>query len=112
MVIRVDGSVTTGWGLPRDLKVHRNTAEMMPWLKPYLIGKWNDEGEQAITRAALSGRILSRQPRVAPLPGSFSSNAETLSEAWPLRSARPIRWYRLPPIMCGLAQDRLACLAP
>ena len=57
MVIRVDGSKATGWGLPRDLKVHRNTAEMMPWLKPYLQGNWNDEGEQAVTRAALSDRI-------------------------------------------------------
>ena len=71
MVIRVDGSAATGWGLPRDLKVHRNTAEMMPWLKPYLKGKWNDEGEQAVTRAALSDRIRVENAALRPVAGLF-----------------------------------------
>ena len=74
----MDGSTTTGWGLPRDLKVHRNTAEMMPWLKPYLKGKWNDEGEQAVTRAALSDRIRVEAGSAASRYRESSSlNAET-----------------------------------
>ncbi|MEP9389181.1 serine kinase [Mesorhizobium sp. KR9-304] len=71
MVIRLDGTEATGWGLPRDLKVHHNTAEMMPWLKPYLKGKWNDEGEQAITRAALSDRIRVETAARRPIAGVF-----------------------------------------
>jgi len=71
MVIRLDGSAATGWGLPRDLKVHHNTAEMMPWLKPYLKGKWNDEGEQAVTRAALSDRIRVETAARRPVAGVF-----------------------------------------
>lgn len=71
MVIRLDGLVTTGWGLPRDLKVHHNTAEMMPWLKPYLKGKWNSEGEQAVTRAALSDRIRIEAAARRPVAGVF-----------------------------------------
>jgi hypothetical protein len=71
MVIRLDGSSTTGWGLPRDLKVHRNTAEMMPWLKPYLNGKWNDEGEQPVTRATLAERIRVERTARRPVAAIF-----------------------------------------
>ena len=71
MVIRLDGTQATGWGLPRDLKVHHNTAAMMSWLKPYLKGKWNDEGEQAITRAALSDRIRVETAARRPIAGVF-----------------------------------------
>lgn len=71
MVIRLEGASATGWGLPRDLKVHRNTAEMMPWLKAYLTGKWNDEGEQAVTRAALSDRIRVETAARRPVAGVF-----------------------------------------
>lgn len=71
MVMRLDGSTATGWGLPRDLKVHKNTAEMMPWLKPFMTGAWNDEGEQAVTRAALSERIRVEAAARRPIAGVF-----------------------------------------
>jgi len=71
MVIRLDGAAATGWGLPRDLKVHRNTAEMMPWLKPFMTGTWNNEGEQAVTRAALSERIRVEAAARRPIAGIF-----------------------------------------
>lgn len=71
MIIRLDGSATTGWGLPRDLKVHKNTAEMMPWLKPYLKGNWNDEGEQAVTRAALADRLRVEATARRPVAAIF-----------------------------------------
>lgn len=81
MVIRLDGAEATGWGLPRDLKVHRNTAEMMPWLKPYLNGKWNDEGEQAVTRAALSDRIRVETAARRPIAGVFFLERGTAERA-------------------------------
>jgi hypothetical protein len=71
MVIRLDGAAAAGWGLPRDLKVHRRTAEMMPWLAPYLNGKWNAEDEQAVTRAALSERIRIEKAALRPVAGVF-----------------------------------------
>jgi hypothetical protein len=71
MVIQMEGSRASGWGLPRDLKVHRKTAEMMPWLKPYLNGKWNDEDEQAISRAALSDRVRVEAAARRPIAGVF-----------------------------------------
>lgn len=71
MVIRLDGTTATGWGLPRDLKVHKNTAEMMPWLKPFMTGNWNDEGEQAVTRAALAERIRVEATARRPVAGVF-----------------------------------------
>lgn len=71
MVIRLDAAGATGWGLPRDLKVHRNTAEMMPWVKPFLTGKWNDEDEQPVTRAVLSDRIRVETTARRPVAGVF-----------------------------------------
>lgn len=49
------------WGLPRALKVHRRTAELLPWVGP-LSEKWDENDEQGITPAALGDRIA-----VAPL---------------------------------------------
>lgn len=71
MVIRVDGADATGWGLPRDLKVHRKTADMLPWLEPYLKGKWNHEDEQGIARDALSDRLSVAQTARRPIAGVF-----------------------------------------
>ncbi len=45
---------TTGWGLPRDMKVHKKTVEMLPWLTPYFTEQWNEEGEQRLTRNTIS----------------------------------------------------------
>ncbi|MEW9836345.1 serine kinase, partial [Mesorhizobium marinum] len=71
MVIRLEDGRATGWGLPRDLKVHRNTAAMMPWLHQYLGDKWNDEDEQALTRAALSDRVRIEKAERRPIAGIF-----------------------------------------
>ncbi len=71
MVIRTENGTATGWGLPRDLKVHHKTAAMLPWLEPFLAGTWNDEGEQAVTRAALSERIRVERTARRPIVGIF-----------------------------------------
>jgi hypothetical protein len=71
MVIRIGETDASGWGLPRDLKVHRNTAEMMPWLKPYMNGKWDTAGEQALARAALSDLVRVEKAERRPIAGVF-----------------------------------------
>lgn len=57
MIVRLEDGRVTSWGLPRDLKIHEKTAEMMPWLKPFVTDRWNDEQEQPVTRATLSESI-------------------------------------------------------
>lgn len=71
MVIRIGEMDASGWGLPRDLKVHRNTAEMMPWLKPFLNGKWDTAGEQALARATLSDLVRIENAERRPIAGVF-----------------------------------------
>lgn len=44
------------WGMPRSLKVHRNTARMLPWLGP-LGGTWDINGEQPVEMAALAKKV-------------------------------------------------------
>ena len=39
--------------MPRNLKVHRRTAEMLPWVQPLLSGEWSPEDERPVTLAAL-----------------------------------------------------------
>lgn len=44
------------WGFPRALKVHRRTAELLPWLGT-LPDRWDEDGEQGVTLDSLAGRI-------------------------------------------------------
>ncbi len=44
------------WGLPRALKVHRRTAELLPWVGP-LPDRWDENGEQGVSLDRLAGRI-------------------------------------------------------
>jgi hypothetical protein len=41
------------WGLPRSLKVHHRTCELLPAIAPLLGSDWNNEGEQVLTRVTL-----------------------------------------------------------
>jgi hypothetical protein len=41
-------SVMKAWGMPRDLKVHRQSAAMMPWVQPMLTGSWTLENERRL----------------------------------------------------------------
>ncbi|WP_173930929.1 hypothetical protein [Chelativorans sp. Marseille-P2723] len=56
MVLRIEDDDIRAWGLPRAMKVHRKTAEMLPFLAA-VMGSWNDNGEQAIPRARLEGVV-------------------------------------------------------
>lgn len=71
MVVRAQRSSVTGWGLPRDLKVHRKTSEMMPWLQPYLGGEWDIDGEQPVRRVPLTSTVRIEACRHRPIAGVF-----------------------------------------
>lgn len=49
------------WGMPRALKVHRRTAELLPWVGP-LSDKWDENGEQGVSLEALGDRIAIATP--------------------------------------------------
>lgn len=55
-VVIPDSNLARAWGLPRALKVHRQTAKMLPWLGP-LPDIWDDAGEQGVTLERLSDLI-------------------------------------------------------
>lgn len=54
------------WGLPRRLKVHRQTAAMLPWIGD-LPDTWNDEDEQPITLESLRQVATIVDPCALPL---------------------------------------------
>ena len=62
-----DGGRPRFWGLPRALKVHRRTAEMLPRVGALLSDRWNSEGEQVLTRQALRGIVDAPPPRACTL---------------------------------------------
>lgn len=53
------------WGLPRQVKIHRFTAEMLPYVQPVLGSAWDDYGEQPVTLEALRSvlKVESVRPR-------------------------------------------------
>jgi hypothetical protein len=57
-----EGVPSRVWGLPRPLKVHRRTAELMPWVGP-LEDRWDVNGEQAVPLDTIADRIDVMAPR-------------------------------------------------
>jgi hypothetical protein len=55
------------WGLPRPLKVHRRTAELLPAIAPLLTGDWDSAGEQPLTMAALGAIAAVAPPKPVPI---------------------------------------------
>lgn len=57
MACSVAGERPTAWGMPRSLKVHRHTAQMLPWVEPLLVGDWSAEDERQVTLASLRNTV-------------------------------------------------------
>ncbi|UCI07704.1 serine kinase [Mesorhizobium sp. B1-1-8] len=82
MILKVmpDGG-TTAWGLPRKVKIHRNTAAMLPFVAPCLGSSWDRNSEQAVSLECLAeiirieGTIV--RPVAALLHLARSADAET-----------------------------------
>jgi hypothetical protein len=54
------------WGLPRALKVHRQTAGLMPWLQP-MLGEWDAEDEHAVPLRDIARHVEIAAPSPQPL---------------------------------------------
>ncbi|MBL8578060.1 MAG: hypothetical protein JNK47_12595 [Mesorhizobium sp.] len=55
------------WGVPRALKVHRRTAELLSWIGPLPDDRWDENGEQGIALEKIADRIGVMTPEARPL---------------------------------------------
>lgn len=63
--VRTTAEAVVGWGLPRSMKVHRNTVSLLPWSAPLLTGEWSSEDERPLPLANLrqAARVEDCTPR-------------------------------------------------
>lgn len=89
------GERPTAWGQPRSLKVHRQTAEMLPWVQPLLSEDWSAEDERPLALAALRSTVTVESAAarevaaifVLDRSGTASSRCEPASKADVLAAA-------------------------
>ncbi|TGP23988.1 MULTISPECIES: serine kinase [unclassified Mesorhizobium] len=67
MILGAKAGGVTAWGMPRKVKIHRNTAAMLPFLAPCLGDKWDAEGEQAVSLERLAEIIRVEDVRARPV---------------------------------------------
>ncbi|MDX8466472.1 serine kinase [Mesorhizobium sp. VK23B] len=67
MILSATPDGTLAWGMPRKVKIHRNTAAMLPFLSPCLGERWDAEGEQAVPLERLGEIIRVEDVRARPL---------------------------------------------
>ncbi|CDX57337.1 conserved hypothetical protein [Mesorhizobium plurifarium] len=81
MILNARAEGITAWGMPRRVKVHRNTAVMLPFVAPCLGEKWDAEGEQSVSLDCLGKIIRVEDVRARPVAALLhlarSADAET-----------------------------------
>ncbi len=55
------------WGVPRSLKVHKRTAELLSWIGPLPDDRWDENGEQGIALDKIADRIGVMAPEARSL---------------------------------------------
>ena len=66
------GSPPLAYGFPRSLKVHKNTAAMLPWAASRLTDKpWSDEDERPLPLENLKDFSLIESPKPMPVAALF-----------------------------------------
>ncbi|MEP6563910.1 MAG: serine kinase [Mesorhizobium sp.] len=67
MVLSLASGKALAWGLPRAVKIHSKTAEMIPLVQPCLGPSWDRNGEQAVSLERLREiiRVEDSRPRPA-----------------------------------------------
>ena len=67
MILDVAAARPMAWGLPRHVKIHRKTAEMIPRVAPCLGPSWDRNGEQAVSLERLSVIVRIESPAARPV---------------------------------------------
>jgi hypothetical protein len=74
------GGEWRAWGLPRPLKVHRRTAELLPQVGRLLGNAWNAEDEQSVSGKALQSVVDVLPARPVPLAAFIVLSARVVGE--------------------------------
>lgn len=67
MILDAKPQDITAWGMPRKVKVHRNTAAMLPFVAPCLGETWDAESEQPVSLDCLGTIIRVEDVRARPV---------------------------------------------
>ncbi|MDF3213814.1 serine kinase [Mesorhizobium sp. M7A.F.Ca.CA.001.09.2.1] len=81
MILNVASGKVVAWGLPRAVKIHQKTAEMIPQVAPCLGQTWDRNGEQPVSLERLGAIIrvenASARPVAALLHLARSADGQT-----------------------------------
>lgn len=81
MIVNVASGKVVAWGLPRAVKIHKKTAQMIPQVAPCLGQTWDRNGEQPVSLERLAGIVrvenASARPVAALLHLARSANSQT-----------------------------------
>jgi hypothetical protein len=67
MILNVAPPTPVAWGLPRHVKIHQKTAEMIPLVSPCLGHSWDRNGEQGVSLERLSEIVRIESPAARPV---------------------------------------------
>jgi len=86
MILNATAQGITAWGMPRRVKVHRNTAAMLPFVAPCLGEKWDAEGEQSVSLDRLGEIIRVEDVRARPVAAllHLARSADTETRLLPM----------------------------
>ncbi|TPJ82708.1 serine kinase [Mesorhizobium sp. B2-6-2] len=86
MILKASAQGITAWGMPRKVKVHRNTAAMLPFVAPWLDEKWDAEGEQSVSLDRLGEIIRVEDVRARPVAAllHLARSADTETRLLPM----------------------------
>lgn len=81
MIVNLASGKVVAWGLPRAVKIHRKTAQMIPQVAPCLGQTWDRNGEQPVSLERLAGIVrvenASARPVAALLHLARSADSQT-----------------------------------
>ncbi len=81
MIVNVASGKVVAWGLPRAVKIHQKTAQMIPQVAPCLGQTWDRNGEQPVSLERLAGIVrvenASARPVAALLHLARSADSQT-----------------------------------
>lgn len=67
MILDLAADKPLAWGLPRHVKIHQKTAQMIPQVSPCLGPSWDRNGEQAVSLERLSEIVRIESPTARPV---------------------------------------------
>jgi hypothetical protein len=81
MIVNVAAGKAIAWGLPRHVKIHQKTADMLPFVSSCLGSSWDINGEQAVSLERLRAILRVETPGARPVVALFhlARSADTQS---------------------------------